>query len=209
MSDIAPFVAAALRDKVVRDLQEENKKLRETVEELEQQKKTGTKQALIEMYSKYSGEIVIAGHKGLHRDVYAYCGDYTDFETIKTCTLRDLPKLLIFEQGLGPFPFSLCGDVAVDMECYDQTPTTWEEFFPPDGYCRFNIFVEFQDILLIEFDLPSIPKERYFEIIDRNFSEFLANPKTFFCRGPISADKLIALFGADTEVIFVRLSHVD
>ena len=228
MSDLASLVAAALRDKVVLELQDEIAKLKEENDRLRRSDdvhgRVGDGSLYVAIMETGTDiDLLVEDDIGDER-VFASGvrnSDHTCTLNTRPCTLQDLRNATVIfnsyrRNGRSEIPWAeyhvhLC--INVDMGAYSKPPKTWNEVFPyhncngcdddfPASYAGFfvtNFMI--MNSLQMYFELPDIPKERLFDLFGMDGAAFLANPHNlgeFSDR--LTPDFLIETFGADTNV---------
>lgn len=221
MSDLAPFVAANLRDKVVQDLQKENAVLRakmaemaEKVAEKEEEKHEGLARDAVYGFDRLC-RVAITGPvppgypaEGEVPHVYAvgniyesgrmYYGD--DFAAMNDCTLGDLLHAELFVNGnrggrLSQFRHLLHFRLSLGGGRPDIT--SLDDVLVPDSdfddRAGFTVFHD--SVGVIGFDLRGVSKEKYFEAALLDCDEFLANPRSVSVPREMPIAELIAVFG--------------
>lgn len=110
MSDLAPFVAAAITDKVVLDLMEENKRLRKVIEHYNVVNVTGP--SGLPIYSR--SQFDVDGRYDDEAEMWR-----VTFQQIKECQLLDLAEVEIHRAGSGTRLVDLddlCGSLENDRD---------------------------------------------------------------------------------------------
>jgi len=215
MSDLAPFVAAVLRDKVVVDLQEENnrlkKELRNEIERNEKKKEAFfISNALSGVKTLY---IAVTGpnpeDRGEKPVVYAVNRvDHKSHFTIivNKCTLGDLPNAQICINGHSKTPLEseeMCVSNNIPPKC-EKTKISMSEITGETledlGLVSFCISFIY-DIGVLYFDLKDISLEKWLQFIGLDCDEYIKNPWELSVESRrFKISELIAIFGSETVV---------
>ena len=219
MSDLAHFVAATLRDKVVIDLQEENQKLCD--ESAIEVNKSRIRESLLD-YSRVF-QVAIVGVGPDPNDItqqpriYATCIDgprpnhRTDFITHNACTLGDIVNSLVhvFVNGvaMGRLKDSEpCLWLTISSTREGAPFASLDELFLVDGnYISFLLCMtdpKTKKEVSVWFDFLDVSKERLVEFHKENVQDILTNTPVDDRDHRCSFDELVEAFGSDTKVKF-------
>jgi len=208
MSDLAPFVAATLRDKVVQDLMKENEELRSKLAaaEKDQESDKGLKRQIayhaIHGYMRDVRLLAVTGPSppdGSDEDPLVYSIQVgvsgSGFETskINDCTLEDLSNAQYFINGASCGPLSQKG-LEYDFCVYPDDP--------------FEVYLQFwcgdlrDDGDQIMFSLSVVPVEKWFAFAGFDYNEWLANKREIEIPDrQVSFNDIVDFFGGQTMVL--------
>lgn len=224
MSDLAPFVAAVLRDKVVGDLMEENKQLRgdaTLTRALRGFNRNHSVAVVGPSHAKDDDDPIVYSVSEYHPEgpvdpvdgSFWYVGPFFDGSSkVNDLTLGDLPTTRILINGEEcefRIRFWLTIDSSRDF-CDPrraipiQGVESLDDVLIPntEGYVGFELVINYRNLETIDFTLGGdIPKEKWFEFAGVNTDQWLANPVSVDNGREVSIEDVIDFFGPKTLVL--------
>jgi len=234
-SDLAPFVAAALRDKVVLDLQDEIVTVVSVLRWLRQPNENHRILAL-DALEGLSGKFRIAvsappnpngeEEDAATRKVYAVSHVWTEgpdhfsekFEEVSECTLGNLREAEIFINGtscgrVGDLQVQWMFSIQFDRIEGREITSLADVLIPEDD--RDHVCFVIDGFRAQEYDYGHIwcsirvSKEQLFEFSGIDIEGFLANPTSVDAdRNNIELEELISFFGTDALVTFDEMDGI-
>jgi hypothetical protein len=221
MSDLAPFVAAAIRDKIVHEQKEEITSLHAEIERL---------RAILAqdaIRGKTVFRIAVTGpfHDSLRETpiVYAvshmWSGEddvpHERFQTLNVCKLRDIVSARLFVNGLS----CNLNELRCILEAYigEAADYTSLEALFDGGDCWFQFYLDhFSDLEdfndrvdWICFKLANVPKKKWFEFAGLDSHDVLAKQDMINLFRSVSFDEIMECFGGGALVIFDHIRPND
>jgi len=236
MSDLASFVAATIRDKVVQDLQEENDQLRNEMAEMaEENSKVIIWDAFYGLGRVHRIAIVVSAipRGEVTPLVFAIDHLYPDtqgvvvgsgFTKVSDCHLGNLARAFLYVNGhrlgrMAQFQCMISFDAVCDNDRYEDGIMSVRELVDPqpskmdlDNFC-FQVMRNAAEggvgIDMIFFGLKDVSSVKLFELFEMDIDELRANPRDFTIYREFSIDQLIDCFGADTVVLFREADDIN